>query len=163
MTDDVGDEERRASIGSLSVVVQVATQLGAGCVAAMDFEAVDERFGAWQESLLKRAGIRQLGFQALHVAAVFSAVPAQVEAAVDQRFQHLAIERLLDEIEGATLDGPDKLLVLILEASSHQDDVEVGLERFQAGHELEAVKLRHADVKNRELWSEVQGDARRLA
>ena len=55
----------------------------------MDFEAVDEGFRAWQESLLEGAGIRELGFQALHVAAVFSAVPAQVEASGRPEFSTL--------------------------------------------------------------------------
>src|SRR5436309_4089397 len=129
----------------------------------MDLEPAEDGVRVRQEALLKRTDICKLRFEALHVPSVFGAVPSQVEAAVDQRLQHLAIERFLDEVERPTLDGSDELLVLILEAASHQDDVEVGLERLQPCHELEPIELGHADVEDGELRPEVASHGRRLA
>ena len=94
------------------------------------------------------------------MAAVFVAAPAQLDAAVDQRLQHVAIERLLDEVEGGAADGAHELLVLVVDAAGHQDDVDVGVQRLQTRHQLEAVELRHADVENGEVGSAVGRDAR---
>ena len=83
------------------------------------------------------------------------AAPPQLDAAFDQRPEHFAIERLLDEIERGAANGADQLLVEIVDAAGHQDHVEAGKARLQPRHQLEAVEIGHPDVDDRELGLEL--------
>ena len=51
--------------------------------------------------------------------------PPQLEASLDQRPEHVAIEGLLDEVEGRASNRPHQLLVQIVDAAGHQDDVQL--------------------------------------
>ena len=91
------------------------------------------------------------------------AAPSQFDTSLHQRFQHFAIERLLDEEERRTADRADQFAVEIVDAPGHQDDVEVREARLQLRHQLEAVEIRHPHVDNRELRMKLGGDGQRLA
>jgi len=104
-----------------------------------------------QEALLKCARLRHLSLEPLHVQPMFLATPSQLDAAFDERLEHLAIERLLDEIERRAANRPHQLFVEIVDAAGHQDDVDRRKPRLQLRHELEAVEIRHPDVDDREL------------
>src|SRR5215813_5422788 len=93
----VRDQQRGPSERSAGVIVQVAAQPGARRVAAADRDAVDDRFAIRQQTLLKGPRFGNLGFESLQVLSMLLAAPAELETAFDERSQHLAIERLLNE------------------------------------------------------------------
>ena len=70
-----------------------------------------------QQALLKGPRFGHFGFEPLQVLAMIFAAPAQLDAPFDQGPEHLAIEGLLNEVEGRAADGPDQLLVQIVDAA----------------------------------------------
>ena len=93
---------------------------------------------------------------------MFLTTPSQLEASLHERPEDLAIERLLDEVERRAADGPDQLVVEIVDAAGHQDDVEPRKARFQLRHQLEAVQIGHPDVDDRQLRMKLAGHRQRI-
>ena len=85
------------------------------------------------------------------------ATPPQLETSFDQRLKDLPIERLLDEIERGAAEGPNQLLIQIVDAARHEDDVEFGKAGLQTRHQLEAVDLGHSDIDNGKVRIEPDG------
>ena len=85
------------------------------------------------------------------MAAMGFAPPLQLQTSLDKRLQHFTIEWFLNEIKRRTLDRPDQLLVEVIDAARHQDDVDFRKTRLQSRHQLEAVDVGHSDVDNRQL------------
>ena len=121
-------------------------------MAAGDAHAAGDRLRVRKQPLLERAGGVQLSLEPLDVPAVVLPLPPQLDAAVHQRPQDVAIERLLNEVEGGAADRAHELLVLVVDAAGHQDHVDVRVLRGQALHQLEAVQLRHPDVEDGQVW-----------
>ena len=158
MTHDVGDEERHLSRADRNVVKEIAAELGAGHVSGRDGEAIDDHFGGGQKALLERPRLAELPFEPMDVPTVLLPAPAQFEAPLDQRLQHFPVERLLDEVERPAANRANQLLIEIVEAARHQDDVDVGLVRLQPDHQLEAVQSGHSDVEDDEVRIELGGE-----
>ena len=79
---------------------------------------------------------------------------AELEAAIDQRHQHLSIEGLLDEIERAVLDRANKLRVGVGVRAGHEDDIHAGACGTDFFDNLEAVHAGHADVADDQVGAE---------
>src|SRR5262249_49437891 len=122
----------------------------------------DDPLAVRQQSLLKRTRGGQLRFHSAHMPPVFCAVPTQLKTSLDQSLQNLAIEWLLDEIEGAAANSANELFVLVLDAAGHDNDIHVGLKCFQPRHQLESVELRHTDVENGKIGFEFDRQRRRV-
>ena len=146
-----------SSVIGRRVIIQVAAQPRPRPVSAADRHSIHDRVAVGQETLLERARLGDLGFEPLQVAAMLLTTPPQLEAALDEGLQDLAIERLLNEIERRTADRPDQFLVQIVDAARHQDDVQLRKAGFQPRHQLEAVELRHPDVDDGQLRVEFGG------
>src|SRR5262245_22679326 len=157
MTGYIRDEQRGASVSDIDIVVEIAAEPDVWHVPTANVQTVEKRFGLGQEALLECACLGHLGLEPLQGALVILTTPAQLETALDERQQNIAVERLLDEVERRTAQSPNELFVKIVEAAGHQDHVHVRKTRLQLRHQLEAVEIGHADVEDRELRFQLFG------
>ena len=89
------------------------------------------RLLGWQQALLEAPCCLELALQSGRVAPVLGAQPAQLQAAVDEGQQHVAVEGLGDEVEGSLADRAHDLCIERADRARHEDAVDVGLHGAQ--------------------------------
>src|SRR5262245_3025420 len=158
MSHHISDEQRDAARSDGHIVAKVAAELGTGDPAAADCQPVGGHLQRRQQALLKDAGFSKFLLEPLDVPSVLAAAPAQLETAIHQRLQHFTIKRFLNEIKGSSTNGANELLIEVVEAAGHHDDVDPGMIGLQPGHQLESVEFGHADVKKSDVRLELRGE-----
>jgi hypothetical protein len=159
----IGYEQRRSPRARGGVIVKISAERRTRRVAAADRNAIHRRARFRQQALLKCARFGHLSLEAVQVLTMFLAAPPQLDAALDERLQHFAIERLLDEIKRRAADGSHQLLVEIFDAAGHQNDIDRRKAGLQLRHQFEAVEIRHPDVDDRELRVKLVRNSERFA
>src|SRR6185295_18980243 len=103
--------------------IEIAAERVAGEQPALDPPAVAFHRILRQEAVLEEAGLLQVGGERLGVALLGQPFPLQPQAALDERQQHPAVERLEEEVERPLLQRAEELLVRLRDRAGDQDDV----------------------------------------
>src|SRR5439155_23604562 len=101
-------------------------------------------------------GLSSVRLETLEVQLMLLETKSKIETSLNQGLKPLSIKRLLNEIERRTADGPNELLVHIIDAAGHENDVQLGHAGFQPAHQLEPIHFGHADIHNRQRGIELE-------
>jgi hypothetical protein len=162
VSDDIGEEKRDPSSPRVGIGDEVPSQLGARDRAGRERDRSEAGARRREKALLERARLTQLALQSRDVAKIVGFDALQLEAALHEREQHPAIERLLDEVERLAQDRVHVRRVGLALAAGHQDHVEARARGAQPVHEIESGHAGQTDVEERKVGLESQTLGQRL-
>ena len=116
-----------------------------------------------QHTLLKRTRIGNFFLHAQQVLSVATIQSFQLKASFYKTEKHPTVEWLLKKVERILPNRPDELRIDLMDATSHENDIQFRIEGLQLFHQLEPVHLGHLNIQNSEVRLERLGQPNGLA
>src|SRR5262245_4178509 len=161
MAGDIGYKDDRVRPRS-DIVVKISGEFRARNVLSEDRYTTHLALLGRQQALLECTRFGKFLFHALQMLPVFAVESSQLQTALNQTQQHLAIERLLKKVKRIFPNRARQLGVDVVNATGHEDHVHFRIQSLQLLHQLEPIEVRHLNVENRQIRFELSGQLNRV-
>ena len=91
----------------------------------MNLNTFEDRFFGREHRLLENARLRKLMLQVLQMFAIDLLKGLMFHTSLNERTEHLAVERFIDVIERLFADGSNELLIDIIHTARHQNNLDI--------------------------------------